>query len=157
MFSSKLELFDDLSADEEIHSIEEVNRILNRHDSRVLSTVGLRFDLITSAFRSGSKVYFIERFPLAKLSERRQGWTSQGVLDLVNSLLSHFGIQGISDLGKFNKQVLSEEVLAGIETHIPPIIVSSLPDGIFHLDDGNHRVALADFFQLKYIRCFLIV
>ena len=141
----------------QLNNIHDVELILSEHDSRSLSTTDFRSDELANAFRIGRKVYFTQKFELDSISNKRQGWSEDRLLDMINKLLNHFKIKGIEKLEQFNKHILSNDVLNEIESHIPPIIVSKLPDGTIHLVEGNHRVALAEmFFGLNKIRAFII-
>lgn len=140
-----------------INNLNEVKQFLDMDkDSKGLSYEGLRIDIIERDLKNNRKVYYVQNFPIKLISKRRQGWVENDLLNLINSLLKHFGIQGITNLKNFNKSILSKELLKEIKEHIPPIIISILPDETIELIDGNHRIALAEiFFELKDIRAFV--
>lgn len=146
-----------LKVDQEIHNMNDIKHILEKHDKKALSANGIRIDMVARSLQHNLKVYYKEEFEMSLLGRSRQGWTREGVLEMMNSLLSHFGLKGINDITVFNKDVFSKDLINEIKEHIPPVIIHLLPDGTYKLEDGNHRVGLAEqFLKLEVIRAFII-
>ncbi len=141
-----------------IHNQNDIVKFLSFDDPRGISSEGLRIDKLISALNQGRSIVFVSDFPLNLISTRRQGWTREGVLTLLNALLKHFGIVQISDISVFDKHHLSEEIINQIKFHIPPIILSILPGDYCHVDDGNHRIALGEqMFGLTTLSAFIVL
>ncbi len=156
MFGSKVSIAQGVRG-KLLNNIGELEAILLKNNGKGLLRQSLRLDLVRDAFAHKRTIYFVDDFPLALLSRRRQGWTEDKVLAMANSLLAPVGIE-VKDMGHFNKHTISVEILDQIKEHFPPIIVSSLPDKIFHVEDGNHRAALAEFFlRMDNIPAIVIV
>jgi len=157
-FKSKKQIIYDQIEGQKILDYSEITKFLgNYKKNKGLSYEGLRLDMIENNFKVNNEVFFVNKFPLNLISKRRQGWTPEGVLSLINSLLKHFGIMGIDSLENFNLNLFSKDLFQEIKDHIPPIIISILPDGTINLEDGNHRLELAEnIFKLNSINAFVL-
>jgi len=135
----------------------QVNSILKFNTDKPFSNKELRLDLIEDSLKREDKVYFSNDFSLDLLDRRRQGWDLGRGLEMLNTLLNYYKFPNIIDLKEFNKNLFNKSTIKEISENMPPVIVSLLPDGTFHLEDGNHRIAILEIFLgLKEIRAFII-
>ncbi|MCA9496204.1 MAG: hypothetical protein KC589_04640 [Nanoarchaeota archaeon] len=156
-FEEKITIFDNLKG-YKVKDMSQVQLFLNYDkNNKCLSYEGLNLNSIQNSFRISFEVFFVDNFPIELISKRRQGWTREGIINLINSLLNYYNIRKISSLEEFNELKIDDKIRMEIKNHIPPIIVTLLPDESFHLEDGNHRIALSElFFHVKELKAFVI-
>ena len=149
-------LTENISADVELKDLQEVEQVLSTYKSTMLTTKDLRLDLIQNAYRIKRRVYYARQFPLHLIHKSRQGASVQGIIEIINRILEHYTLGKIEQITQLNTTQM-EVVLKEVMVHCPPLILSILPDETIHLDDGNHRVYLAEkVLGLKTLPAFIL-
>ena len=122
-----------------------VRQILTGHHG--LNVESLRMDIIDSHMKRGGHVNYDENFPIAEIGQRRQGFARQRAQEMIATMLGQLGLSPDSDPRPHSQQ---------IKAMLPPVIISILPDGTNHIEDGNHRLGVSLMLGIPTIKAFLL-
>lgn len=169
----------------QVQDMRSILQILRSCENKIYSQEELRLDMIENAFKREAKVCYDSEFDLKSLRKKRQGWTRNIVIEMINQINRHFGVKEIRDLNEFDLDNYSKKQLLELKDSIPPIIVFKFPEvpefaqeksegsGIFgkivsvapnqtensnlKLEDGNHRVGVLEtFFKIGNCKAFIL-
>lgn len=125
--------------------------MLQSHQGVVLQE-GVRTDLLQN---HQGQIYYNPQFPTSEFGRRGQGWDAVHVLKIINQIFTKLDLPPANDIRTIDKQQI-QSYLPQIQSQIPPIIVSKLPDDSNHLDDGNHRLGVAKVLGLPALKAFVL-
>jgi hypothetical protein len=134
--------------------INQARQIISSHAGPI-SVERLRTDLLDSAAKRGDQLFFDPEFPISNFGRRIQGFSMDGVLDIINTVFQSVGLQAVQTTQEIKSQNIASK-LQQIKEMLPPLIVTILPDESYSLGDGNHRLGVARVLNIPTLKAFII-